>query len=77
MFIDFLPVISSFENELWKERQTDGIARAKVNGVYKGRKPTIDNAMVKQLNETGLGASAVIKQMGLNKRSYYRALEMV
>ena len=76
MFIDFLSVISSFENELRKERQADGIAKAKANGIYKGRKPTIDKAMVKQLNESGLGASAIAKEMGINRRSVYRALEM-
>ncbi len=31
-------------------------------------------AMVKQLNETGLGASAIAKEMGINRRSVYRAL---
>ena len=76
MFIDFLSVISSFENELRKERQADGIAKAKTNGIYKGRKATIDKAMVKQLNETGLGASAIAKEMGINRRSVYRALEV-
>jgi DNA invertase Pin-like site-specific DNA recombinase len=41
-FLDMLGVFAEFETNLRRERQLEGIARAKVNGVYKGRKATID-----------------------------------
>ena len=74
MFIDFLSVISSFENELRKERQADGIVKAKANGIYKGRKPSIDRGKVKLLSEGGMGASSIAKELGCDRPTVYRCL---
>src|ERR1700704_456166 len=41
-FLDMLGVFAEFETNLRRERQMEGIAKAKANGVYKGRKPSID-----------------------------------
>src|SRR5438067_13389965 len=41
-FLDMLGVFAEFETNLRRERQLEGIARAKAAGVYKGRKPSID-----------------------------------
>lgn len=38
MFLNLLGVFAQFETELRKERQLEGIAKAKAEGVYKGRK---------------------------------------
>jgi DNA invertase Pin-like site-specific DNA recombinase len=48
-----LGVFSEFETNLRKERQMEGIAKAKERGVYKGRKPSVDVDMVKELKEEG------------------------
>jgi DNA invertase Pin-like site-specific DNA recombinase len=40
----------------------------------KGRKPSVDVAMVKELLDSGMGASAIAKQMGVGRSSVYRAL---
>ena len=53
----------------------EGIAKAKDKGVYKGRKPTIDVQKVKELRDTGLGASKIAKELGIGRASVYRALE--
>ena len=37
----------AFETNLRRERQMEGIARAKERGVYKGRKPSVDVEKVK------------------------------
>ena len=58
-----------------KERQMEGIAKAKERGVYKGRKATIDLAKVKELRDGGLGASAIAEKMGICRASVYRALQ--
>jgi DNA invertase Pin-like site-specific DNA recombinase len=39
-FLDMLGVFAEFETNLRKERQLEGIAKAKAEGKYKGRKPT-------------------------------------
>lgn len=73
-FLDMLGVFAEFETNLRRERQMEGIARAKAAGVYKGRKPTVDRAAVRQLRREGLGASAIAKQLKIGRASVYRAL---
>ena len=73
-FLDMLGVFSEFETNLRKERQMEGIAKAKERGVYKGRKPSVDVEKVKELRDCGLGASAIAKELGIGRASVYRAL---
>ena len=74
-FLDMLGVFGEFETNLRKERQMEGIAKAKENGVYKGRKPSVNIDKVKELKENGLGASAIAKELNIGRASVYRALE--
>jgi DNA invertase Pin-like site-specific DNA recombinase len=48
-FLDMLGVFAEFETNLRRERQFEGIAKAKVAGVYKGRPASIDAARVREL----------------------------
>ena len=73
-FLDMLGVFSEFETNLRKERQMEGIAKAKQRGVYKGRKPSIDIEKVKDLREQGLGATAIARELGIGRASVYRVL---
>ena len=54
-FLDILSVFAEFETNFRKERQIEGIAKAKERGVYKGRKPTVDLQKVKELRESEMG----------------------
>jgi DNA invertase Pin-like site-specific DNA recombinase len=69
-----LSCFAEFETNLRKERQMEGIAKAKERGVYKGRKPSVDVERVRALKESGMGASAIAKEMGIGRASVYRAL---
>lgn len=73
-FLDMLSVFSEFETNLRKERQMEGIAKAKEKGVYKGRKPSVDVDKVKELRDSGMGATAIAKELGIGRASVYRAL---
>src|SRR3954447_13441964 len=73
-FLDMLGVFAEFETNLRRERQMEGIAKAKADGVYKGRKPSIDVARVHQLQASGMGASDIAKAMGIGRASVYRVL---
>ena len=73
-FLDMLGVFAEFETNLRRERQLEGIAKAKAAGVYKGRPASIDPAMVAELRSQGLGASAVAKRLAIGRASVYRAL---
>jgi DNA invertase Pin-like site-specific DNA recombinase len=68
-----LGVFAEFETNLRRERQMEGINAAKARGVYKGRKPSIDPAEVRRLQQEGLGATAVAKRLGIGRASVYRA----
>src|SRR4029077_8707013 len=48
-FLDMLGVFAEFETNLRKERQMEGIAKAKAAGVYKGRPKSVDSAKVAEL----------------------------
>jgi DNA invertase Pin-like site-specific DNA recombinase len=52
-FPDMLGVFAGFETNLRKERQLEGIAKAKAAGVYKGRPASIDAARVRELKAQG------------------------
>lgn len=74
-FLDMLGVFAEFETNLRRERQMEGIAKAKAKGVYKGRKATIDSAEVVKLRGEGLGASEIAKKLGIGRASVYRVLQ--
>lgn len=73
-FLDMLGVFAEFETNLRKERQMQGIAKAKAKGVYKGRKPSVDVDKVRKLRESGMGATAIAKELGIGRASVYRVL---
>lgn len=73
-FLDMLGVFAEFETNLRKERQLEGIAKAKADGVYKGRKPSIDVAQVRTLQAEGLGATEIATRLKIGRASVYRVL---
>ena len=75
-FLDMLGVFAEFETNLRKERQHEGIAKAKQKGVYKGRKASIDANKIKELKDSGMGATAIAKEMGIHRDSVYRVLKV-
>ncbi len=73
-FLDMLGVFAEFETNLRKERQLEGIAKAKAAGVYKGRVPSVDRARVRALQAEGMGATAIAERLGIGRASVYRAM---
>jgi DNA invertase Pin-like site-specific DNA recombinase len=73
-FLQMLSVFAEFETNLRRERQLEGIAKAKANGMYKGRKKVIDEDKVRQLHSDGMGASAIARELGISRRSVYNAI---
>ena len=74
-FLDMLGVFAELETNLRKERQMEGIARAKTKGVYKGRKSNINVEKIKSLKDEGMGATAIARQLGIHRDSVYRLLK--
>lgn len=69
-----LGAVATFETDIRRERQLEGIERAKAAGVYKGRRPSIDRAQVRSLHQAGVGASEIAKRLKIGRASVYRAL---
>jgi DNA invertase Pin-like site-specific DNA recombinase len=74
MFFDMLGVFAEFETNIRRERQAEGIAKAKSKGAYKGRKRSVDRERVKELGEQGLGPTAIAKELGATPRHVRRLL---
>lgn len=75
LMLAVLGAVAAFEADIRRERQMEGIARAKAAGIYKGRKPSVDVARVRELKDSGMGAAAIAKQVGIARASVYRALK--
>jgi DNA invertase Pin-like site-specific DNA recombinase len=69
--------IAQFEREIMLERQREGIAKAKADGKYKGRKalPTEKAAMAREMKAQGIGATDIAKTLKISRASVYRVLE--
>jgi len=75
-FLDMLGVFAEFETNLRKERQLEGIEKAKADGKYKGRKPTAQAKakQVEELSRQGMTRQAVATELGIGIASVYRIL---
>ena len=68
--------IACFERELMLERQREGIAKAKAEGKYRGRKPTARAraAEIAALKADGVRPVDIARRLGIGRASVYRAL---
>jgi DNA invertase Pin-like site-specific DNA recombinase len=73
-FFGMLAVFAQFETDVCRERQAEGIARAKNAGVYTRGKPRIDRQQVRRLAEAGKGPASIARDLGVSRMSVYRIL---
>ncbi len=73
-FLQMLAVFAQFETAIRRERQLEGIARAKSAGVYKGRKPSVPVEEVRRLRAEGISPSEIARTLKIGRGSVYRAL---
>jgi DNA invertase Pin-like site-specific DNA recombinase len=76
MVLTVLGMIAEMELGFTKERQAAGIAKAKANGVYKGRPVSLDHQQIRSLRSQGLGATDISKQLGCSRGAIYKALNV-
>jgi len=74
LMLAVLGAVACFEADIRRERQMEGVAKARAAGRYRGRPASIDPTEVKELKATGMGAAAIAKAMGIGRASVYRAL---
>lgn len=76
-FLQMLAVFAQFETAIRKERQMEGIVKAKAAGVYKGRKPSVPVDEVRRLKAEGVNPTEIAKRLQIGRGSVYRALAAV
>jgi len=76
LMLTILGGIAQFEREMMLERQREGVAKAKGEGKYTGRKPidTTRRATIIRLNTEGLTKIEIANQVGVGEATVYRVL---
>ena len=76
LMLNVLGSVAEFERTMMLERQREGIAKAKSEGKYIGRKPTAlaKAGEVKALAARGVQAIDIAKRLGICRASVHRAL---
>ena len=76
LILNVMSSVSQFEREMMLERQREGIAKAKAEGKYKGRKPTAraKTDMVKLALDNGVSKPQICKDLGISRTSLYRII---
>ena len=76
LMLTMFAAMAQFERELMLERQREGISRAKAEGKYKGRKPTVRAKIdeIRKLQSDGISVSQIARQLGVGRASVYRVL---
>ena len=76
LLLNLVGAISQFEREIMLERQRIGVAKAKVDGKYKGRQPTARSKSddVMKAYREGSNPSQIVKSFGISRASVYRII---
>ena len=74
LLLSMLGAVAEFERALILERQREGIALAKAEGKYKGRKPTLSASRVGELRQrvtSGEKKAALAREYGISRETLY------
>lgn len=77
LLLSMMGAFAEFERSIIRERQLEGIALAKKKGVYTGRKPSMNEEKIKEMNqliEKGEKKSAIARHLGISRETLYRHL---
>ncbi|HEV2566205.1 MAG TPA: recombinase family protein [Microvirga sp.] len=75
LVLTVLGMVAQMERRFIKERQRDGIEKAKAEGVYRGGKRRLDHDRVKAMHLEGHGPAAIAKALGCSRMQVYRVLQ--
>ncbi len=72
--LQLMGAFAEFERNIIRKRQAEGVAKAKLRGVYKGRKKQVDDAKIVSLKNTGSRVCEIASALGVSRMTVYRAL---
>jgi DNA invertase Pin-like site-specific DNA recombinase len=77
LMLTILGGVATWEREIMLERQREGIAKAKAEGKYKGRKPTVAKQaeQIRAMRAAGEKPAHIAKRLGVARSSVYRMLD--
>ncbi len=74
VIITVLGMVAQMERRFIKERQREGIARAKASGEYKGGKIRLDHQLIRNLHSMGKGPAVIAREVKCSRMQVYRVL---
>lgn len=75
LILGVLGSVAEFENDLRRERQREGIVKARARGAYKGGKGRIDAQRVNAMLSEGMNPCTVARELGISRQSVYRLMD--
>ncbi len=75
MVVTILSAVATAERQRILERTNEGRVEAKSKGIKFGRKRSINRKQVLQLKASGVGATAIAKQMNIGRATVYKILQ--
>ena len=77
LMLQIMGAVAEFERSLIKERQLEGIQKAKEKGKHLGRKPVLSTDQIEELKamvDSGMEKKAVAQEFGISRQTLYRVL---
>jgi DNA invertase Pin-like site-specific DNA recombinase len=76
LMLSLLGSVAQFERSMILERQREGIAKAKQEGVYKGRAKKVDDQMIRNAIADGLSYRAAAASLNVSLSTVQRAVKV-
>ncbi|WP_432287694.1 recombinase family protein [Aminobacter sp. BA135] len=74
LVLTVLGMVAQMERRFIKERQREGIEKAKTNGIYRGGKVRLDYVAVLDMHRAGQGVTAIANAAGCSRMQVYRII---
>ncbi|WP_144174879.1 recombinase family protein [Pseudomonas sp. Kh13] len=76
LMLSMMGAVAEFERAIIKERQREGIAKAKAKGVYKGRVKKVDDQAIRDaMGQEGASFRKVAAELGVSLSTVQRAMK--
>ena len=76
LMLSMMGAVAQFERSMIRERQAEGIAKAKATGAYKGRKKTVDDDAIRTAVTGGLSFRKAAIELGVSLSTVQRAMRI-
>ncbi|MNJ46216.1 DNA-invertase hin [compost metagenome] len=76
LMLSMMGAVAQFERNMIRERQAEGIAKAKAAGVYKGRKKAVNDEAIRAAVADGLSFRKTAEKLGVSLSTVQRATKV-